>query len=57
MKVQKAKERNDIVQGLKLKVQLKKENSKNRPKLRISALYSGKYGLGYDGCGSHTHKD
>ena len=43
--------RNDKVQGLKSKVFLDKEGAK-----KISQHFTGKYGQGYDGCGTHTHQ-
>ncbi len=42
--------RNDRVDGLKAKV------ATNGKKNRIKLSYTGKYGQGYDGCGTHTHK-
>lgn len=42
--------RNDRVDGLKAKVSF----MGNHKKATIS--YTGKYGQGYDGCGTHTHK-
>lgn len=41
--------RNDRVDGLKGKVTF--DGTK-----KISLEYAGKYGQGYDGCGTHTHK-
>ena len=43
--------RNDQVEGLKAKVTV---NNKNTVKVKLN--YEGKYGQGYDGCGTHTHK-
>ncbi len=42
--------RNDRVDGLKAKVSTTGKNKK------IKLSYAGKYGQGYDGCGTHTHK-
>jgi len=55
MIVKDGKIRNDIIKGLKLKVQL--PSSSNANKQKIAYQYAGKYGQGYDGCGSHTHDD
>lgn len=41
--------RNDRVDGLKGKVVVEKEKKK------VTFIYDGKYGQGYDGCGTHTH--
>ena len=41
--------RNDRVDGLKGKVKV------IDGKKKITFQYDGKYGQGYDGCGSHTH--
>ena len=38
--------KNDIVKNLKTKLSSKK----------ISISFGNKIGLGYDGCGTHTHK-
>ena len=43
--------RNDRVAGLQATI-----DSKGKYK-RVTLTYKGRYGLGYDGCGSHTHKD
>lgn len=43
--------RNDRVDGLKAKVTITAEGKKN-----TTLSYAGKYGQGYDGCGTHTHK-
>jgi len=56
MIVQEGKVRNDIVKGLKLKVQLPTQAQESK-KAKITFKYEGKYGQGYDGCGSHTHDD
>jgi hypothetical protein len=40
------KMKNDIVKNLKTKVSAKK----------VKVSLGGKIGLGYDGCGTHTHK-
>lgn len=48
--IQKNVNRNDKVDGLKAKVTIKEGKKK------ISLSYDGKYGQGYDGCGTHTHK-
>ena len=42
--------RNDKVEGLKAAVTVK------AGKKKITLSYAGKYGQGYDGCGTHTHK-
>lgn len=42
--------RNDRVDGLKAAVTVK-----NGKKTTVLS-YTGKYGQGYDGCGTHTHK-
>ena len=42
--------RNDRVDGLKAKI----STTKKEKKVKLS--YTGKYGQGYDGCGTHTHK-
>ena len=42
--------RNDRVDGLKAKVAIK------NGKKKVVLTYAGKYGQGYDGCGTHTHK-
>lgn len=47
--------KNDIVRGLKRKITIDKKEKGNYGKMSFS--YNGKYGQGYDGCGSHTHKD
>lgn len=44
--MKKAKLKNDIVKNLKTRV--------SNQKIRIS--FGNKIGLGYDGCGTHTHK-
>lgn len=41
--------RNDRVDGLKGRVQMR------NGKKEITFSYDGKYGQGYDGCGTHTH--
>ena len=41
--------RNDRVDGLKGKVKVKNGERK------VVFQYDGKYGQGYDGCGTHTH--
>ena len=41
--------RNDRVDGLKCEVKI--EDGKKEVKF----VYDGKYGQGYDGCGTHTH--
>lgn len=43
--------RNDRVDGLKATVSITPTGKKN-----IVLAYAGKYGQGYDGCGTHTHK-
>lgn len=43
----KTRQKNDIVKNLKTKL------SKNV----IKISFGKKIGLGYDGCGTHTHKD
>lgn len=43
--------RNDNVEGLKASVSV--DDSKN---INVCLQYSGKFGQGYDGCGTHTHK-
>lgn len=43
--------RNDRVDGLKAKVSVSKDGKK-----KTVLSYVGKYGQGYDGCGTHTHK-
>jgi hypothetical protein len=43
--------KNDRVDGLKAKVSLTADGKK-----KTSVSYTGKYGQGYDGCGTHTHK-
>lgn len=42
--------RNDRVDGLKANISL--ANGKKK----ITLSFAGKYGQGYDGCGTHTHK-
>ena len=42
--------RNDRVDGLTATVSL------NNSKKTTVLTYTGKYGQGYDGCGTHTHK-
>lgn len=44
--MKKAELKNDIVKNLKTRV--------SNQKIRIS--FGNKIGLGYDGCGTHTHK-
>ena len=46
-----SKERNDRVDGLKANVSI--ESGKE---IKVALQYEGKYGQGYDGCGTHTHK-
>lgn len=41
---------NDKVDGLKAKVSFENKQKK------VKMCYKGKYGKGYDGCGTHTHK-
>ena len=43
--------RNDRVDGLSAKVQVKDDKE-----LKVSLKFEGKFGQGYDGCGTHTHK-
>ena len=43
--------RNDRVDGLKAKV-----SNTTRKNKKVKLSYTGKYGQGYDGCGTHTHK-
>lgn len=43
--------RNDRVDGLKAQVSITATGKKN-----TVLAYTGKYGQGYDGCGTHTHK-
>lgn len=43
--------RNDHVDGLKAKVSITADGKKN-----TTLTFAGKYGQGYDGCGTHTHK-
>jgi hypothetical protein len=43
--------RNDKVEGLKGKVTI---DSKGRKKIVMT--HEGKFGQGYDGCGTHTHQ-
>ncbi len=42
--------RNDRVDGLSAKIAL------NNNQKKVTLSYAGKYGQGYDGCGTHTHK-
>lgn len=56
MIIQSGKVRNDIIKGLKLNIQLPSVGQ-NAKKAKITYKYEGKYGQGYDGCGSHTHDD
>lgn len=42
--------RNDRVDGLRGKIYFKGKQKK------VVLKFSGKYGQGYDGCGTHTHK-
>ncbi len=42
--------RNDRVTGLKAKVSVSNGTKK------VVLSYTGKYGQGYDGCGTHTHQ-
>ena len=42
--------RNDKIAGLLTQVKL------NGKSVKVKVAYSGRYGLGYDGCGTHTHK-
>jgi hypothetical protein len=42
--------RNDKIAGLLTQVRLKGKS------VKVKVAYSGRYGLGYDGCGTHTHK-
>ena len=44
--------RNDRVNGLKGKVLVDKNGNK-----KVVMSYDGKYGQGYDVCGTHTHDD
>lgn len=43
--------RNDRVEGLKAKVEITPTGKK-----KTVLSFTGKYGQGYDGCGTHTHK-
>ncbi|EDN66487.1 hypothetical protein BGP_1364 [Beggiatoa sp. PS] len=43
--------RNDKVAGLKTHLVL---NSRGKKEVKVT--YNGRFGLGYDGCGTHTHK-
>ena len=43
--------RNDMVEGLTANASI--ESSKD---IKVSLQYEGKYGQGYDGCGTHTHQ-
>lgn len=43
--------RNDQVNGLKTKVIVEKDGGK-----KTILRFAGKYGQGYDGCGTHTHQ-
>lgn len=43
--------RNDKVDGLSAKVGLGKDKQ-----VKIKLQFDGKFGQGYDGCGTHTHK-
>lgn len=45
------KNKNDIVNGLKGKVEEKKDGTK-----KVIIKFSPINKLGYDGCGTHTHK-
>lgn len=55
MVVENGEIRNDLIKDLKVKVRLmNNETSKGK---KVSFAYDGKYGMGYDGCGSHTHDD
>lgn len=42
--------RNDRVAGLKATI------ISDGEKKKVTLTYKGRYGLGYDGCGSHSHK-
>ena len=49
MKIDYREMKNDRVSGLKAKVTCKSGSKKT------VLTYAGKYGQGYDGCGTHTH--
>lgn len=42
--------RNDKIAGLRTQIVIDGKTPK------ITVKYSGRYGIGYDGCGTHTHK-
>jgi hypothetical protein len=44
--------RNDRVDGLKAEVSVDTKKKTKKSVLK----FTGKYGQGYDGCGTHTHK-
>ena len=43
--------RNDRVEGLTARASV--DSSKN---IKVALQFEGKFGQGYDGCGTHTHK-
>lgn len=52
--------RNDLIEGLRVKVKLSQpkdsgQTAEEEQKKDVSFRYEGQYGLGYDGCGAHTH--
>lgn len=49
--MEKKEVRNDYVNGLKTKVTV--DNNANK---KTVLRFTGKYGQGYDGCGTHTHQ-
>lgn len=44
-------QRNDRVTGLKASTK-----SEESGKIKLKLSFTGKFGNGYDGCGTHTHK-